>query len=65
MWDWVWHRYDGLEPKHALSITLHHSSLIWSFPSSILHIVETLAVCLPDVNLNALDRLPSGILDRT
>lgn len=42
---------------------MHHSPLIWTFSSRVLHIVETLAVRLPDVDLDAFDGLAGGVFD--
>lgn len=63
MWNGVRHRHNRLEPKQPFLITLHHCPLVWSFSSSILHVVEAFAVCLPNVNFYALDGFALGVLD--
>lgn len=57
------HRHDRFKPKHSLLITMHHSSLIRSFPAGILHIVETFTVCFPNVDFDAADGLVGGVFD--
>lgn len=57
------HRHDRLEPEQPLLVTVHHRPLIWPFSSGILYIVETFAVCLPDIDLDTFDGLALGIFD--
>lgn len=42
---------------------MHHRPLIRPFSSSILHIVEPFAVCLPNVDLDAFDGGALGVFD--
>ena len=65
MWNRIRHRHNRREPEQPLLITLHHSPLIRPFASGILHIVKSLTIRLPNINLDVLNRLPIGILDRT
>ena len=63
VWNWVRHRHDSLEPEHTILIAVHHCSLIRTLAARVLHIVEAFAVRFPYVNLCALHRLASGVLD--
>lgn len=56
-------RHNRLEPERALDIALHDRAAVRPGPLRILHVVEALAVRLPDVDLDALDRLARGVLD--
>lgn len=60
--DGIWDRDDSLEPKHALRIARHDRALIGPFAPGVLHIVEAVRVCLPDIDLDAFDGLPGGVL---
>jgi hypothetical protein len=66
-WPIVWyrvrHRHNRLEPKVALFITMHDSSLIGLIATRILYVVEPLAVRLPDIDLDICDWLAVGVLD--
>ena len=55
-----WH--NGIEPEVALLVTRHDSSAVRSGALLVLHVVEAFAVRLPNVNLDALDRLPGCVL---
>ena len=46
-----WH--DRLEPKDSLRITVHHSSLVRLLATFVLHIVLSVAVRFPDVDLHS------------
>lgn len=61
--DWVWHWHNRLEPEQPFLVTVHHCSLIWLFPTLILHVVFALAIRFPDVYLDAWYRLSVGVLD--
>lgn len=66
MWDGIWYRHDGMEPEHAFLITVYHSPAICLTPSVVvLHIVLAVAVRLPDIDLDPLNRLARGRLDGT
>lgn len=60
----IWNGNDCLEPKDSLLVAMHHSSLIWTFPSWILNIVFAAGICLPDVDLDVVNRLAVGVFDR-
>lgn len=64
-WNRVWDRDDGLEPEHAILPAAQDGSLVWPVSTRILHIVQTLAVRLPYVNFDSLDRLAVGVFDNT
>lgn len=57
MRDRIRHGHNGLEPKHTLAVALHDRTTVWTGPFCVLHVVEALAVRLPDVDLDALDCL--------
>jgi len=58
-----WH--DSLEPENTLFIALHNRTTFGRCAVLILHVVEALAVGLPDVNLSALDWLAVRVFDVT
>lgn len=58
-----WH--DGLEPEDTVVVTLHDSSAIGTVSFCVLDIVEAFAVRLPDIDLDIVDWLASGIFDGT
>lgn len=47
----VWYWYDRLEPKDTLFVTMHHSSLVRLLAAFILHIVLSIAVRFPNIDL--------------
>jgi hypothetical protein len=64
MWNGIWYRHDGMEPKHAFLIAVYHGPAICLTPSVVvLHIVLAVAVRLPDIDLNPLNRLARRRLD--
>jgi hypothetical protein len=66
MWNGIWYRYDGMEPEHAHFVAMYHSPAICLTPSVIiLHIVLAVAVRLPDIDLDAFNRLTRRRLDGT
>lgn len=62
-WNWIGNWHDGFEPESAVLITTQDCTLVWPVSPRVLHIIETLAVCFPNVNLDALDRLAVGVSD--
>jgi hypothetical protein len=63
MWDRIRHRDDGFEPKDPLFITVHHCPLVRTFAARILDIVISLAISFPDIDLDFLNWLATGIFD--
>lgn len=61
--DWIRYGHNRLEPEHTLFVAVHDRSLIGPLTAGVLHIVEALAVRLPDIDLDALYGLASRILD--
>lgn len=57
------HRHNRLEPEDAVRVGTHHRALIRSLTARVLHIVETLGVGFPDVDLDVRDRLAIGVFD--
>ena len=56
-------RDNSLEPKYTIRITPHHTSAIRTLPVRVLDIIMSRAIRLPDIDLNALNRIPLLILD--
>lgn len=52
------HGHDRLEPKHALAITAQDRAAVGPLAVRMLHVVEALAVSLPDVDFHALHGFP-------
>jgi hypothetical protein len=65
MWNGIFNRLDGFEPKHAVFVAVHHTSPIRTIAVGMLNIIVARRVRLPDINLDALDRLPDRIFDST
>jgi hypothetical protein len=63
--DGIWYWHDGLEPEDAVVVTLHNSSAIRTVSFCILNIVEALAIRLPDIDLDVVDRLSGSVFDGT
>lgn len=61
----VRHRDDGLEPKHTILITPHDASAVGvvAAVALVLHVVRALAVRLPDVDFDILQRRSVGRFD--
>lgn len=55
------HRHDSLEPELAVGVALQHRASLGRRPVRVLHVVEALAVGLPDVDLGVRDRPPGGV----
>jgi len=51
MRDGIRYRDNGLEPKVPLFIARQYRSTIRACPIRVLHVVETLRICLPDIDL--------------
>lgn len=62
--DWIGHGNDCLEPEDAFLVTVHYCSLIRTFTAGVLDVVVAFAIGLPDVDLDFVDRLALGVLDR-
>jgi hypothetical protein len=66
MWNGIWYRHDGMEPENAVFVAMYDGPAICLTPSVVvLHIVLAVAVRLPDIDLDALDRLARRRLDGT
>jgi hypothetical protein len=63
MWDGIWYRDDSVEPEVTLIVALHNYTSIWFLTVCVLYVIETFAVCFPDVHFCTCDRLAGGILD--
>lgn len=59
----IWHWHNRLEPEHAILITVHDRTSIWTTSVCVLDIVEAMGVRLPDIDLYTLDGLAGRILD--
>ena len=57
------HRHNRFEPEHPGIIAVHHGSLIRSFSTRVLHIIESFAVRFPDIDLDSADRLASSVFE--
>ena len=60
--DRVRHWHDRLEPKDSFIITMHHSSLVRLLATFVLHIVLSIAVRFPNVDLHSFYWLPFCVL---
>lgn len=65
MRDWVAHRLQPLEPEPAFLITQHDAPLARLVPVAVLDVIMPAAVRLPDINLDALNGVPSRVSDGT
>lgn len=63
MRDRIRHWNDGLEPKDTLLVALHHTASVWSIAILVLYIVLSIAIGLPDIDLDSFDRFALCILD--
>ena len=61
----IWHWHDGLEPKDAVVVALHDGSAVWTVSFCVLDIVKALAVRLPNVDLDVVDRVSGRVFDGT
>ncbi len=50
--NWIWYRYNCLEPEVSILIAVHYCSLVRSLAAGVLDVVEAFAVRLPDVDLD-------------
>lgn len=66
--DRVRHGLDGAEPEEAVFIAVHDAAAVGPAPRRVsvrvLHVVAARRVGLPDVDFDALDRVPCRVLDR-
>lgn len=60
--DAIRHRDDGLEPEHAILIAPHDAPAVGvvAAVALVLHVVRALAIRLPDVHFDILQRRPVG-----
>ena len=64
VWNWIWHGYNGMEPEQAVLVAVYDGSTVCLVPPVVvLHVVLAVAVCFPDVYLDALNGLAGGGLD--
>ena len=65
MGDRVRNRHDRLEPKVPIVIAGQDGPPVWTITARILHVVEALRVCLPDIHLRALQGVPGFVANIT
>jgi hypothetical protein len=64
--NWVWHRYNTLEPKHTIFVTPYdRTAVCFIAPILILHVVFAMGVCLPHIYLDVWHRFAGCGLDST
>lgn len=65
MWNRIGYRLDRFEPEVAGLVAFDDCPSIWTFSVSILGIIVSARVGLPDVNLDSLEGLAVGVFDCT
>ena len=63
VWNRVRHWHDRLEPEDSVLVTMHHSSLVRLLAAFVLHIVFSIAVRFPDVDLHSFYWLSFCVFD--
>lgn len=59
----IWYGGDGIKPEDTVFTGAHNAPSVWSFTASILYIVMTRRICLPNIDLGTLNRAALGIAE--
>jgi hypothetical protein len=65
VWDGIRNRHDCFKPKDPVLIASHHTSPIWAFQPSVLDIIMTRGISLPDIYLDIGDGIAGSVFDGT